>query len=61
MFRDNEIKNLKSKWGEIGAGYPASNKTIKFIRDYYLMHKEIPNFVRKSWKTIEKIKKSLIQ
>ncbi len=56
VYRDNQIDLLKKEWGEIGAGYPASKKTIEFIKNYYKMHKKFPEIVRKSWKTIEKIK-----
>ena len=55
VHRDRSIRALEEKIGaEIGSGYPADSKTIRFLKEL-LKEKEledIPAYVRKSWKTV---------
>ena len=55
VHRDRSIRALEEKIGaEIGSGYPADPKTIRFLKEL-LKEKEledIPDYVRKSWKTV---------
>jgi len=53
--RDAIIEELKQEYGEIGSGYPSDKRTTDFLRDYIKSHKEIPEFVRKTWETTKKI------
>ena len=55
VTRDNEIKKLKKKYGDIGSGYPSDDKTIKFLKRYKKENKEFPKCVRFSWKTLKRI------
>ncbi len=55
--RDLIIEIYKSKFGEIGSGYPSDPTTRKFIENYLLKHNKLPEIVRTSWKTVELIKK----
>lgn len=48
VTRDRAIKKLQQKY-PTGSGYPSDPKTIQFVRDWYLEHGKIPDFVRKSW------------
>ncbi len=48
------IKKTKDKNG-IGSGYPSDPKTKAFLRQY--TYKDMPEFVRKSWETVQKIKR----
>ena len=55
VHRDRSIRALEENIGaEIGSGYPADPKTIRFLKEL-LKEKEledIPDYVRKSWKTV---------
>jgi len=50
--RDKSIARLRKKH-DLGSGYPSDSKTIKFVSNYISSGKEIPNFVRKSWKPVK--------
>lgn len=53
VIRDNLIKSMAEKLGfEIGSGYPSSPLTRRKLPA--ILKKE-PDFVRKSWKTLEKL------
>jgi ribonuclease HII len=41
----------------LGSGYPSDKKTINFVSDYIADKKEVPSFVRKSWKPVQKMLK----
>lgn len=50
--RDTEIEKLRKEHKDIGSGYPSDPKTIAFLKKY--SYRDLPDFVRKSWATIEK-------
>lgn len=58
VIRDREIKKLSMEYGEIGSGYPADPKTIKFIRKWLNEYGKLPDIVRKTWKTIKNMLKN---
>ncbi len=41
----------------MGSGYPSDPKTKKFLEKF--TYDEMPDIVRKSWKTVQNIKKKL--
>ncbi len=49
--RDKAITKLR-KEHDLGSGYPSDRKTINFVSKYISDRKEIPSFVRKSWKPV---------
>lgn len=51
--RDSEIAALRREFDDIGSGYPSDPQTIKFLKN---SSDELPNFVRKSWETVKRIK-----
>ena len=56
VHRDRSIRQLKAEIGEeIGSGYPADPKTIQFLRRLLKEKEDIPPYVRRSWKTVEKV------
>lgn len=55
VTRDRIIEELKSEYGDFGSGYPADEKTRTFLSKT----KDVPFFVRKSWKTFKEIKGTL--
>jgi len=50
--RDKAIAKLR-KEHDLGSGYPSDRKTINFVSKYISDRKEIPSFVRKSWKPVQ--------
>lgn len=52
--RDNAIDRLKV-YGEVGSGYPSDEHTIRFVKEWVKKYKKYPAFVRKRWKTMERI------
>jgi len=49
VMRDRIIETLKLEHGDFGSGYPSDPLTIKYVNNI----KEIPYFVRTSWKTFK--------
>ncbi|WP_296881097.1 ribonuclease HII [uncultured Methanobrevibacter sp.] len=55
--RDNQIAQINKdfiKSGGIGSGYPSDPKTKDFLKNY--TYDEMPDFVRRSWATVAKMK-----
>ena len=55
--RDDYIKEINKEYiksGGIGSGYPSDPVTKKFLTNY--TYDEMPDFVRKSWATVAKMK-----
>ncbi len=56
VHRDRSIRQLEAEIGaEIGSGYPADPKTIQFLRRLLKEKEDIPPYVRRSWKTVERV------
>jgi ribonuclease HII len=53
--RDKEIEQIKREVADFGSGYASDERTIKFLKDYFRKHRRYPPFVRKSWKTLNRI------
>ena len=52
--RDKEIEKIKKRISyDFGSGYASDKKTINFLKYWLKNHKELPNFVRKSWITVK--------
>ncbi len=49
--RDNEIKKLAEKYGNIGSGYPGDEVTVKFLENWIKLNNSLPVFARSSWDT----------
>lgn len=60
VIRDKIIEDLKRKYGDFGSGYPSDPKTRLFLEHWIKEHKELPEIVRKSWKTIRKLKNRIL-
>jgi ribonuclease HII len=52
--RDLKIQKLQKQYKDIGSGYPSDSRTINFLKS--IPDGELPDFVRKSWATLERIK-----
>jgi ribonuclease HII len=56
VHRDALIKILEENAGvEIGSGYPADPKTIRFLEAWVQEHGSLPDFARSSWETSKKL------
>jgi ribonuclease HII len=56
--RDLEIESIQKKnrkLGDIGSGYPSDPRTREFLESF--TYDELPDFVRRSWATVQKKKK----
>lgn len=54
VTRDRAIIKLRQNHN-LGSGYPSDSVTVKFVTKYYKKNHEMPKFVRKSWKPVQKI------
>ena len=54
VTRDKAIEKLKIIHN-LGSGYPSDSVTVKFVTNYYKQNQKLPNFVRKSWKPVQRI------
>ena len=55
MARENQVEELKKKYGNLGSGYPSDPTTKEFLKNNYKKHPEI---FRKSWSTYKKLIKN---
>lgn len=53
----NELNKEYRKLGGVGSGYPSDPTTKKFLTNF--SYDEMPDFVRKSWATVAKMKKGI--
>ncbi|RLG91756.1 MAG: ribonuclease HII [Candidatus Hecatellales archaeon] len=56
VHRDRIIARLKEEYGDFGCGYSHDPKTIRFLREWFRSRKDYPYFLRRSWKTVEKVR-----
>ncbi|BDQ30287.1 MAG: ribonuclease HII [Nitrosopumilus sp.] len=54
VTRDKAIAKLRQNH-DLGSGYPSDTVTVKFVTKYHVTYSVLPNFVRKSWKPVQKI------
>jgi len=55
VTRDRRIEELARKHGFFGSGYPSDPRTMKFVDDWVMVKGFLPDFVRKSWKSLKKV------
>ncbi len=56
VFRDELMEKIKEEMGEIGSGYPSDKTTINFLEKTLKNREAFGKHIRKTWKTIEKIR-----
>jgi ribonuclease HII len=59
--RDSRIEELRKEYGDIGSGYAHDPITVRFLSEYYLMNRDFPPIVRRSWKTLRNIVREISQ
>ena len=52
ITRDQEIKELRKTYRDIGSGYPSDEKTMRFLRRWVSKNGSPPHFARRSWKPL---------
>lgn len=55
VARDEHVKGLADRFGEVGSGYPSDPATREFLREYVRDHGTIPPCARSSWQTCEDV------
>jgi ribonuclease HII len=55
--RDQQINELRLKYGDLGSGYSSDPRTIEFLRQWVRKEGKLPPFARKSWETSKRILK----
>ncbi|MGQ9780771.1 MAG: ribonuclease HII [Nitrososphaeria archaeon] len=55
VARDKRIDELAERHGFFGSGYPSDPRTMAFVRNWLETKGELPEFVRRSWKSLKKI------
>lgn len=59
VHRDMLVKQMGDRLGEdIGSGYPADPKTIRFLETWVRKHGYLPDIARHSWETSKRILKN---
>ena len=56
VYRDKTISKLKEVYGDFGSGYAHDPKTLNFLKEWFKTRKDYPQFLRKSWKTVKKVR-----
>jgi ribonuclease HII len=54
--RDREVAELAKAHGDFGSGYPSDQRTMDFLRRCLKKMEEYPDFVRRSWKPVKRVK-----
>lgn len=57
VHRDEFVSHLRERYGDFGSGYSSDPKTRHFLSVLLKEKKPLPDFVRKSWKTIRQLEK----
>jgi len=56
VARDEEIEEIKKKYGDVGPGYPSNEITMQWMRDWLEHNKDYPEgIVRKTWMTTKTV------
>lgn len=59
--RDQAIARLREEYGDFGSGYSHDPRTRRFLLDWIKEHDDLPGFVRRSWKTIKRLRDEATQ
>ncbi|RLI97095.1 MAG: ribonuclease HII [Candidatus Aenigmatarchaeota archaeon] len=56
VARDDEIKEIKKKYGDVGPGYSSNQITMKWMREWLDKNNDFPEgIVRKTWMTTKNV------
>lgn len=55
VHRDEAVARLRERYGNFGSGYPSDPKTRQFLLKRIKRGGTVPDFVRRSWKTVKRL------
>jgi ribonuclease HII len=58
--RDRAVEQLRETYGDFGSGYPSDRRTRDFFTEMMRKREGLPDCVRKSWKTLERLEQTLL-
>jgi len=58
--RDRQVEKLRRRHGDFGSGYPSDPSTRVFFIERMRRGEPLPEYVRKSWKTWDRFRQSLL-
>jgi len=58
--RDRAVEILREEFGDFGSGYPSDPRTRAFFSELMGRKEGLPRFVRRSWKTLERLEQTLL-
>ena len=58
--RDRAVRELRELYGDFGSGYPSDPRTRSFFTEMMRDRRDLPPFVRKSWKTLDRLEQTLL-
>jgi len=58
--RDREVEKLRREHGDFGSGYPSDPSTRIFFIERMRKGEPLPDYVRKSWKTWDRFRQSIL-
>jgi len=53
--RDERLRELRERYGELGSGYSHDPLTLRFLRQWLEDHGDLPPFARRSWETSKRL------
>jgi len=53
--RDERLRELRERYGELGSGYSHDPLTVRFLREWVEEHGDLPPFARRSWETCRRL------
>lgn len=56
--RDRAVEKLRRKYGDFGSGYPSDPKTRAFLLSLLSRGDDTPDYIRKSWKTLVRLRQT---
>ncbi len=59
-LRDEMVERLRERYGDFGSGYASDERTRRWLEDR-LRKGEVPEIVRRSWKTVDRMRGTLKQ
>jgi ribonuclease HII len=60
VMRDRAVEELRAEFGDFGSGYPSDRRTRDFFTEMMRTGADLPAFVRRSWKTLERLEQALL-
>jgi len=58
--RDAAVAAIRRNYGDFGSGYPSDPQTRSFFLEWLRREQSLPKFVRKSWKTWQRLQQELL-